>query len=120
VRVQHGTLLDVVVEFERWFVMKRFLLVATAAFALLVPTLTFAQVKIIYIPGAHPRVVVVPPVAGTPTAKAEKAPLTSTEVIARHAPMAGAQRASNRVNYSAVAHCERVIAEAQQQLRANL
>ena len=78
--------------------MKRFLFVAIAGFALLVPTLTFAQVKTVYIPGAHPRVVVVPSVPETPTVKVEQAPLTPTDVIARHAPMAAALRGSPRVN----------------------
>ena len=41
--------------------MKRSFFVFIAAFALLVPTLTFAQTKTVYIPGAHPRVVVVQP-----------------------------------------------------------
>jgi len=99
--------------------MTRFFFVATAGLALLVPTLTFAQVKTVYIPGAHPRVVVVPSVPETPTAKVERAPLTPTEVIARHAPMAAALRGTARVNYSAVAHCDRLIAEARKQLRGN-
>ena len=99
--------------------MKRFLFGAIAAFALLVPALTSAQVKTVYIPGAHPRVVVVQPAQETPTAKVEKAPLTPAQVIARHAPMAAALRGSTRVNYSAVAHCDRLIAQARKQIRAN-
>lgn len=99
--------------------MKRFLFVAIAAFALLEPTLTFAQIKTVYIPGAHPRVVVVQSAQETPTAKVEKAPLTPAQIIARHAPMAAAQRGSARANYSAVAHCDRLIAEARKQIRAN-
>ena len=98
--------------------MKRFYLVAVTAFALLVPTVTFAQVKTVYIPGAHPRVVVVQPV-GTSTAKVEKAPLTPAQVIAIHTPMAAAQRVNTRVNYSAVAHCDQLVAEARAELRKN-
>lgn len=92
--------------------MKRFFSVFVAAFALLVPTLTFAQVKTVYIPGAHPRVVVVQPQHTIPAAKAEKAALTPSQIIAVHQPMADAGRIANRVNYSAVAHCDRVVAEA--------
>lgn len=106
-----------VIDVERWFVMKRFFFVAVAAFALLVPTLTFAQVKTVYIPGAHPRVVVVQPEEAP--AKVEKAPLTPEQVIARHEPMANAYRAATRVNYSAVAHCDRLVAGARAELRKN-
>ena len=99
--------------------MTRFLFTAIAAFALLVPALSFAQVKTVYIPGAHPRVVVVQPENEGPTAKAEKAPLTPVQVIARHEPMANAYRAATRVNYSAVAHCDRLVAQARAELRKN-
>ena len=94
--------------------MKRFFFAAIAAFALLVPTLTFAQVKTIYIPGAHARVVVV---QGAP--KAAKAPLTPAQVIALHEPMANAARIANRVNYSTVAHCDQLVTEARTELRKN-
>src|SRR5688500_1949117 len=104
---------------ERWFAMKRFFVVTIAAFALLVPTLTFAQVTTVYIPGAHPRVVVVPPTQDRPAAKVEKAPLTPVQVIALHEPMAAAYRGGARVNYSAVAHCDRLVAEARAALRKN-
>jgi len=99
--------------------MTRFFVGAIAALALLVPTLTFAQVKTVYIPGAHPRVVVVQPETETPAPKVEKAPLTPVEVIARHAPMAAALRGNPRVNYSAVDHCDRLVAEARATLRKN-
>jgi len=99
--------------------MKRFFFVAVAALALLVPTLAFAQVTTVYIPGAHPRVVVVRPEKATPAVAAETAPLTPAEVIARHEPMAAAQRVKPHVNYSAVAHCEREVAEARATLRKN-
>ena len=100
--------------------MKRFFIASVAAFALLAPTLTFAQVKTVYIPGAHPRVVVVQPENATPAPKVEKAPLTPAQVIALHQPMANAARIANRVNYSAVAHCERLVAQARAELRKNL
>jgi acyl-CoA hydrolase len=108
---------NVFVEVERWFVMKRFFVVTIAACALLVPTLTLAQVRTVYIPGAHPRVVVVQPDNETPTAKVEKAPLTPAQVIARHEPMANGHRTANRVNHSAVAHCDRLVAQARAELR---
>lgn len=97
--------------------MKRFFFAALAASALLVPTLASAQVETVYIPGAHPRVVVVPKKeAAAPVAKA---PLTPAEVIAIHTPMAAAQRGQLRVNYSAVAHCDQLIAEANATLNKN-
>ena len=100
--------------------MKRFFLAAIAAFALLVPTVSAAQVKTVYIPGAHPRVVVVPPENEAPAvAKVEKAPLTPAEVIARHEPMANRFRSANRVDYSAVAHCDRMVAQARAELKKN-
>jgi hypothetical protein len=99
--------------------MKRFFFAVIAAFALLGPTLTAAQVRTVYIPGAHPRVVVVQPVREVPAVTVEQAPLTPIQVIRLHEPMAAAHRSSLRVNYSAVAHCERLIVEAQKQLRAN-
>jgi len=95
--------------------MKRFFFAATMTFALVAPALTFGQVKTVYIPGAHPRVVVVQP----ETPNVEKAPLTPLQVIARHEPMANAYRAANRVNYSAVAHCDRLVAQARAELRKN-
>ncbi len=99
--------------------MKRFFFVAIAAFALLVPTLTFAQVTTVYIPGAHPRVVVVQPDSETPALQAAKAPLTPAQVIAQHEPMANGYRTANRVNYAAVAHCDRLVAQARAELRKN-
>ena len=99
--------------------MKRFFFAATMTFALVAPALTFAQVKTVYIPGAHPRVVVVQPGNEAPTPKVEKAPLTPARVIALHEPMAAAHRGNLRVNYSAVAHCDRLVAEARATLRKN-
>src|SRR5262245_30993096 len=92
--------------------MKRFFVAVIAASVLLVPTLTFAQVKTVYIPGAHPRVVVVQPEQATPTPKVVKAPLTPAEIIAIHTSMAAGHRSNPRVNYSAVVHCDRLIADA--------
>ena len=97
--------------------MTRFLFVAVAALALLVPTLTYAQVKTVYIPGSHPRVVVVQ--SEKDTVKAERAPLTPVQVIARHEPMANSYRGANRVHYDAVAHCDRLVAQARAELRKN-
>lgn len=100
--------------------MKRIVLVVLAAFALLVPTVTAAQVKTIYVPGAHPHVVVVPPDKAPPAEpKVNQAPPTPEQIIARHEPMARSQRTANRVNYSAVAHCERLVAEAKAALHKN-
>jgi hypothetical protein len=99
--------------------MKRFFFAVIAVIALLVPALAFAQVKTVYIPGPHPRVVVVQPDKTTLTAKVERAPLTAAQVIARHEPMANAYRSANRVNYSAVAHCDRLVAQARAELRKN-
>jgi len=97
--------------------MKRFFYAAIAASALLVPTPASAQVKTVYIPGAHPRVVVVQSEQDTAAPKIAKAPLTPAEVIAIHTPMAAAQRGQLRVSYSAVAHCDRLIAEARATLK---
>lgn len=99
--------------------MKRFLWVPTTALALLVSTPAFAQVETVYVPGAHPRVVVVQPEKEGPTRKVEKAPLTPAEVTAIHTPMAAARRGTARVNYPAVAHCDRLIVEASQALKKN-
>jgi hypothetical protein len=99
--------------------MKRFFFITIAAAALLVPNVSFAQVKTVYIPGAHPRVVVVQPEKATPAVKAAKATLTPAQVIAVHEPMATAERGKPRVNYSAVAHCDRLVAEARETLKKN-
>ena len=60
-----------------------------------------------------------PPAPEALTVKVEKPPLTPVQILALHEPMAVAQRAQLRVNYQAVAHCERLIADARKQLRAN-
>lgn len=100
--------------------MKRFFFVAFAAFALLVPSLTFAQdVKTVYRPEVHGTVVVVPQAPATPVAKIDKAPLTPAQVIALHQPMVTGYRLANRVNYSAVSHCDKLIAQARTELRKN-
>ena len=105
-------------EVERWSTVKRFVFVATAL-ALLAPTQAFAQVTTVYIPGAHPRVVVVQPEKQTASRKVEKVPLTPAHIIARHEAMAAAYRSNPRVNYSAVAHCDREVAKARAALRRN-
>ena len=98
--------------------MKRFFFVAVAAFALLVPTLTFAQgVKTVYRPEVHGTVIVVPQAPVAPVVTVAKAPATPERIIAVHAPMANGYRAANRVNYAAVAHCEREVAAARTELR---
>ena len=94
--------------------MTRFLFAPIAAFALLMPSLASGQVKTEYIPGAHPRVVVVPAEDET---KVQRAPLTPAEIIAIHTRMAAALRGNLRVDYSAVAHCDRLVAEARAALR---
>jgi hypothetical protein len=98
--------------------MKRFFFTAVAALALLVPTLTFAQgVKTVYRPEVHGTVVVVQPAPAAPVVKNVRPPLTPLEVIARHEPMASQHRAALRVNHSAAAHCDRLVAEARDTLR---
>ena len=100
--------------------MKRFFLVTVAAFALLVPTLSFAQgVKTVYRPEVHGTVIVVPQAPATPVVRAEKVPATPANVIAVHKPMANSYRVANRVNHAAVAHCERAVAAARTELRKN-
>ena len=47
------------------------------------------------------------------------APLLVAQVIALHEPMANAARIANRVNYSAVAHCDRLVTEARAELQKN-
>ena len=103
--------------------MKRLFVVAVALFALLLPTLTSAQgVKTVYRPEVHGTVIVLPdtPTSVAKVPKAEKAKPTPAEVIAFHEAMANAYRNATRVNYSAVAHCERAVAKARAELRQNL
>lgn len=97
--------------------MKRFSFVAIAAFALLVPAVSFAQGTAVYIPGAHPRVVVVQPEKQAPSVKAQQPSLTPAQVIARHDAMANSYRAANRANQSAAAHCDRMVAQARAELK---
>jgi hypothetical protein len=106
------------VEVERLAVMKRLFVVAVALIALVLPTLTFAQgVKTVYRPEVHGTIIVLPETPVAPIVKAEKAKRTPAEVIARHEAMANAYRNATRVNYSAVAHCERGAAKAREELR---
>lgn len=100
--------------------MKRLAVVAVALFALFLPTLVFAQgVKTVYRPEVHGTTIVVPETPGTPEVKAEKAKPTPAAVIARYESMANAYRNQPRVNYSAVAFCERKVANARRELRQN-
>ena len=84
------------------------------------PNVASAEVKTVYLPGAHPRVVVLP-VSTVPTrvANPAQAALTPVQVIARHSAMASAQRGTPRGNASAADHCARLIAAAEQQIRQN-
>ena len=107
--------------------MKRLFVVAVALSALLLPTLTFAQgVKTVYRPEVHGTIIVVPEASVTPetkvanVAKAEKAKRTPADVIAFNEAMANAYRNATRVNYSAIAHCERRVAKARAELRKNI
>jgi hypothetical protein len=101
--------------------MKRLVVVAIALFALLLPTLTFAQgVKTVYRPEVHGTTIVVPETPAAPVVKAEKAKPTPAQVIARNQALANAYLNLTRVNYSAVAMCERAIAKARRELRNNL
>lgn len=106
--------------------MKRLVVVAVAVSALLLPTLTFAQgVKTVYRPEVHGTVIVVPeaptPVANaTNVTKVEKAKRAPADVIAFNEAMANAYRNATRVNYSAIAQCERAIAKARRELRRNI
>ena len=100
--------------------MKCFFFVPVAAFALLAPTLTFAQgVKTVYRPEVHGTIVVVPEEPAAPDVKVAKAPLTPTQVIALHQPMVNGYRIATRVNYSAVDHCDRLVAQARAELHKN-
>jgi hypothetical protein len=101
--------------------MKRLIVVAVALCALLLPTLTFAQgVKTVYRPEVHGTVIVLPETPAGSAVKAEKAKRTPADVIATNEAMANAYRNLTRVNYSAIAHCERAAAKARAQLRQNL
>jgi hypothetical protein len=100
--------------------MKRLIVVAVALCALLLPTLTFAQgVKTVYRPEVHGTTIVVPEPSATPVVKAEKPAPTPAAVIARYESLANAYRNEPRVNYSAVAYCERKVAKARAALRQN-
>ena len=106
--------------------MKRLLVVTVAVSALLLPTLTFAQgVKTVYRPEVHGTIIVVPEAPVTPVTnvanvvKVEKAKRAPADVIAFNEAMANAYRNATRVNYSAIAHCEREVARARKELRKN-
>jgi hypothetical protein len=95
--------------------MKRILVIAITAGALLIPNFASAQgVSVIY---RHElRSFVVVPAAKTPKAVAS-AP-TPAEIIARHEAMAAGLRANPRSSIGqAAVHCDRLVAEARQALR---
>jgi hypothetical protein len=104
--------------------MKRIFFVTVAALALLVPAIASAQgVTLVYRPELHGMVTVPAPAA--PVRLTRQAPAqvpTPLEVIARHEAMAVGFRANGSANSGllstvAVAHCERLIANAQATLR---
>lgn len=91
--------------------MKRFILLAVAAAALLVPTFARAQGStFVYRPELRQWVVAPPPVEAP-----KAAPLTPAERIAKHEAMGRAYRGT-RMAQSA-AHCDRMIQEAREALR---
>lgn len=95
-----------------WVVMKRFVLLTVAAFALLVPTIANAgQAPFVYRPELR-QWVPVPPELG-------KRVITRTlrEEIARHESMARAYRGT-RLAQAAV-HCDRVTAQLREAQKAN-
>jgi hypothetical protein len=59
------------------------------------------------------------PEKDTAAAKVEKSRLAPVEVIAIHTPMAAAYRGNPRVDYAAVAHCDRLVAKARAELGKN-
>jgi hypothetical protein len=100
--------------------MKRLAVVAVALFALVLPTLVFAQgLKTVYRPEVHGTTIVLPDTPAAPVVKAEKAEPTPAQIIARNQTLANAYLNLTRVNYSAVAMCERKIAKARSELRQN-
>ena len=76
--------------------------------------------KTVYRPEVHGTVIVLPETPAGSAVKAEKAKRTPADVIARNEAMANAYRNLTRVNYSAIAHCERAAAKARAQLSQNL
>jgi hypothetical protein len=107
---------------ERWFVMKRFFLVTVTALAL-VPSLASAQGwTFVYRPELRGMIAVpTQQVAAEPKAVVDKVPPTPAEIVARHEAMARGYRARandrSGANVVAAAHCDRLIAQAQAELR---
>ena len=89
--------------------MKRFFLVAIAAFALLIPNVAAAQgVRLVYRPELRAFVPV--PEQAKPTAPA--ATLTPAETIARHEAMARGHRVNPNGHVAMTAHCDRMVTQA--------
>jgi len=98
--------------------MKALSILPLAAFALLLPALTFAQdVKTVYRPEVHGTIAAMPPTAVVPGTRTVKQPPTPQQVIDRNYRWANAYRVAPRVSYPAVAMRERAIAKAQAQLQ---
>ena len=89
--------------------MKRFTLLAVAAFALLVPTAAGAQAPYVYRPELRAWVFVPKPAPGVFEAR------TPAETIARHEAMANGFRGTRMAQ--AAVHCDRMIKEAREALR---
>jgi hypothetical protein len=89
--------------------MKRFTLLAVAAFALLVPTVAGAQAPYVYRPELRAWVFVPKPAPGVFAAR------TPGETIARHEAMANGYRGGRMAQ--AAAHCDRMIKQAREELR---
>jgi len=89
--------------------MKRFTILAVAVFALLAPTVAFGQAPFTYRPelrGWIPN-----PSVATGTMK----PRTPGETIVRHEAMAQGYRGTRMAQ--AAVHCERIIAQAREEIR---
>ena len=89
--------------------MKRFTLLAVAAFALLVPTVAGAQAPYVYRPELRAWVFVPKPAPGVFEAR------TPAETIARHEAMANGFRGTRMAQ--AAVHCDRMTKEARETLR---
>jgi hypothetical protein len=89
--------------------MKRFTLLAVAAFALLVPTVASAQAPYVYRPELRAWVFVPKPEPGVFVAR------TPAQTIARHEAMATGVRGTRMAQ--AAVHCDRMTKEAREALR---
>jgi hypothetical protein len=90
--------------------MKRFTtLLATAAFALLLPTVVSAQAPYVYRPELRAWVFVPKPAPGV------FAPRTAAQTMVRHEAMANGLRGTRMAQ--AAVHCDRMVKEAREELR---